>query len=295
MRTPFGVGDLDESRARGAQLRFVALPVGDVAQVAGERRRAGKPDPRDRQLDRELRPVLVHAGQLEPLVEDHGVLGLEEAREAPAMLGAQRLRHDQVGHVAADRLVRAPAERRLGRVVPVDDAPALIHRDHGVERGLEHRAEPRLARAHLRLGVSSRDELADLAAEHAHRLEHVRIRLARLVREELHHADDPSRAAQREPERRVQAGAPGGVGAREVPVRRTVDDPGRLPGLEHAPRKPFAGLEREPLAQRLEVRCAVARVPRAARTAAARRPGPVSQTAPSSQPSARPIASSAAA
>ena len=191
------------------------------------------------------------------------MLGLEEAREASAMLGAQRLRHDQVGHVAADRLVRAPAERRLGRVVPVDDAPALIHRDHGVERGLEHRAEPRLARAHLRLGVSPRDELSDLAAEHAHRLEHVRIRLARLVREELHHADDSSRAAQREPERRVQAGAPGGVGAREVPVRGTVDDPGRLSRLEHAPRKPFAGLQREPLAQRLEVRCAGPRVPRA--------------------------------
>ena len=100
------------------------------------------------------------------------MLGLEEAREALAMLGAQRLRHDQVGHVAADRLVRAPAERRLGRVVPVDDAPALVHRDHGVERGLEHRAEPRLAGAHLRLGVSPRDELPDLAAEHAHRLEH---------------------------------------------------------------------------------------------------------------------------
>ena len=35
-----GVGDLDESCARCAQLRFVALPVGDVAQVARERRQA---------------------------------------------------------------------------------------------------------------------------------------------------------------------------------------------------------------------------------------------------------------
>src|SRR4051794_34088357 len=48
------VGDLDETRARGAELRLVALPVGDVPQVARERRRSGKPDPRDRQLDREL-------------------------------------------------------------------------------------------------------------------------------------------------------------------------------------------------------------------------------------------------
>ena len=104
----------------------------------------------------------------------------------------------------------------------------MIHRDDGVERGLEHRAQPRLARAHLRLGVAPRDELADLAAEHAHRLEQLRVRLARLVREELHHADDPARAAQREAERRVQPGAPRGVGAREVAVLGRVDDPGRL-------------------------------------------------------------------
>ena len=37
---PLGVGDLDEPRARGAQLRLGLLSVGDVAQVAGEGRRA---------------------------------------------------------------------------------------------------------------------------------------------------------------------------------------------------------------------------------------------------------------
>ena len=36
---PLGVGDLDETGARGAELVLGALAVGDVAQVAGERRR----------------------------------------------------------------------------------------------------------------------------------------------------------------------------------------------------------------------------------------------------------------
>ena len=241
--------------------------------------------------------VLVHAGKLEPPVEDHRRAPSRGSARGPLRCAARSasgtIRSAMSRPIASCARV---AERRLGRVVPADDAPALIHRDHGVERRLEHRAEPRLARAHLRLGVASRDELSDLAAEHAHRLEHLRIGLARLAREELHHADD-ARAGCAAGTRTPRAGpARRAASARgKFRVRGRVDDPGRLARLEHAAGKPFAGLEREPLAQRLEVRRA--RRPRATCSTHRKRAssGPASQTAPSSQPSARPIASSAAA
>jgi hypothetical protein len=59
----------------------------------------------------------------------------------------------------------------------------------------------------------------------------------------------------------LEAGPASGVGAGEVPVHGRVDDPVRSPGLEQTARQPFAPLEREPLAQGLELRRSVARVP----------------------------------
>src|SRR5205823_13484170 len=54
---PLCVLRLDEPDARGTELPFGALPLGDVAHVAGEYRRSRQVDPRDRELDRELAPV----------------------------------------------------------------------------------------------------------------------------------------------------------------------------------------------------------------------------------------------
>jgi hypothetical protein len=260
---PLGVGDLDQARPGRAKLGFGPLALGDVAQVARERRLARQGDPRDRQLDRELRSVLVRGRELEPFVEDHRALGLEEAREPAAVRRPERGRHDQLGHLAADRLVRAVAEGCLGRAVPVEHVAAVVDRHDGVERRLEGRAQARLARSHLRLGLPPRDELAHLAAEHAHRLEDALVRPAELAREELHDADDTARAQQRKAERRVQAGPPRRVRARKVPVVGGVDDPARPAGDEHAPRQPLARPERQPLAQRLELGRALACVPRA--------------------------------
>jgi hypothetical protein len=83
--SPLGVCHLDQPSARGAKLVLGALAVGDVAQVAGEGRRARQADASDRQLHRELGAVLVHGRQLEPLVEDDRALGLEEPSEPLAM------------------------------------------------------------------------------------------------------------------------------------------------------------------------------------------------------------------
>ena len=66
-------------RAREARSACSALPVGDVAQVAGEHRGARERDLRDRQLDRELGAVPAHRGQLETAVEDLRACTVEEA------------------------------------------------------------------------------------------------------------------------------------------------------------------------------------------------------------------------
>src|SRR4051794_11076310 len=114
-----------------------------------------------------------------------------------------------------DRLVGPVAEDRLRGRAPADDAAARVHRDHGVERGVEHRAHSRLARTNSRLRMPSRHELPDVAPEDAHRVENPLIRRAQLAGEELHHADDPARARERESEGGVKPRAAGGVRAWE--------------------------------------------------------------------------------
>ena len=116
-----GVGDLDEPRARGPQLRLGPHAVGDVAQVAGERRRPRQRDPRDRQLDRELacRRGACRSARAGGRAST-GLPGLEEARQPAAVRVAQAGGDDQVGHVPADRLVargsrRSPRRRGSSR------------------------------------------------------------------------------------------------------------------------------------------------------------------------------------
>ena len=109
------------------------------------------------------------------------MLGLEEPGKPLTVGGPERFRHDQVSHVRAHRLVGPIPERRLGGVVPAEDVPAVIHRHDRVERRLQHRPQARLAGTHLFLGMPSRDELTDFAAQRAHRPEQLLVRLARLA------------------------------------------------------------------------------------------------------------------
>jgi hypothetical protein len=145
----------------------------------------------------------VHSLQLEPLVKDDGVLSLEEAGEALAVGGAEVGRHDQIRHLTADDLVGPIPERGLCGMVPADDAPSVIHRHDCVEGRLEHRPESRLAGMHSLFCVTSCDELPDLTAEPAHRLEQALVGLAQLSREELHNANHPSGTEEREAECRT--------------------------------------------------------------------------------------------
>ena len=236
---------LDDPRARGAHLGLGLLALGDVAHVSGEAALVGQVDPGDGELDREGRSVGAHPRQLEPLVEHHGLPGLQVAREAGAVALAQLRRDDQVGHVAPDRLLGAVAEGALGRGVELEHVPVLVDADDRVERDVQHRLVARPGGPQV-LGVpAALDRLPDLVAERGHHLEQLRVQLARLARVELDDAEHAPRAAEREAERGVQAGPLRGRRAREVGVALDVGYPRRLARGPHAAGQTLAGRERE--------------------------------------------------
>ncbi len=125
--------------ARCSRRCCVAPALGDVAHDSRVDGRVGSLHPRDRELDRELRPVAAHRGHLEPPAEDPPVCPGESLPVAPA----QRRGDDQLGHVAAERLGARPAECRLRRRVELHHAALVVDRDDRVERGREHRPHTR--------------------------------------------------------------------------------------------------------------------------------------------------------
>ena len=113
--------------------------------------------------------------------------------------------------------------------------PVVVDRDHGVQRGVEHRALAGLAVVHG-------GELPDLAAEAGERRQQGVVGLVRGRGEELHH---PARRPERDREGGVQPDLGGLVAAREVRVGGDVLDPGRGAARPHPPRQPFARRELE--------------------------------------------------
>jgi hypothetical protein len=188
-----GIRRRDDARPRRAQLRLRALALGDVAQIAGEHRLAREVDPRYRQLDGELGPVLAHAGYLDPPADHALLLGFDVAQQPVPVTIAQRRRHDQLRHLAPDRLLGAVAERLLGRPVELDDVAAMVDRDHAVERRRHDRALPRVARAHAALCAPADQELPELRANAFHRREQLRDGNARVARVELNRTEHAAR------------------------------------------------------------------------------------------------------
>jgi hypothetical protein len=76
------VAGLHDPRARLSELGLGGLAVGDVAEVAGERRWAGDVDARDPQLDRNDRAVRAHGRDFQAAVQQPRLLGRQVARQA---------------------------------------------------------------------------------------------------------------------------------------------------------------------------------------------------------------------
>src|SRR5207247_587610 len=161
---PLGILGAEEAHTGRAQLALGLLALGDVADEAREGRRARQWDPRDRELDGELRPVGAHARDLQPVAEDPRVTGLEIAGESRAMLVAKAGRDDHLDHLAADDLVGLVPEGLLGGRVELEHAPVVVDRDDAVVRRLDDRPVACLTPGTRRLGAAAVDGLADLAA-----------------------------------------------------------------------------------------------------------------------------------
>ena len=112
-------GDGDEPLARRAQLFLGELAAGDVAQVAGEHRLARHVDARDRELDGERAAVGAAGGRLDRRSSIRALAGRQVAAQAGPVRGTQLRRHDDVGHLLADRVDGGDAERPLSRGVPL--------------------------------------------------------------------------------------------------------------------------------------------------------------------------------
>src|SRR3989440_474524 len=193
-----------------------------------------------------------------------GIAGLEVALEPLAVGVAQRRRDDQLRHLAADRLLRGVAECLLGRPVELEHPALMVHRDDAVERGREHRALARLARADRLLGPGALDLLAELEPDRRHQVEQVVVGLGLLLGEELDHTDESAHRADREGERAVHPALCGNGRAREVRVDRDVPDPGRRLALPPASGPALPGCEAglaALLLERFRLARRVARVP----------------------------------
>ncbi len=175
---------------------------GDVTQVAGEHRRIAAGDSRDRDLDRELAAVATHPGQLEPAVEDSGLAGLDVAREPGLMVLAQLRRDDQLGKCLADHLVARIAEGVLRGAAEVVHPAQVVHRDHAVQRRIDHGALERSAPLRLRRRVPALYVLTERRPDARHRPQQRLVRPGRAAGEELDHALDAIRRHDRECGRR---------------------------------------------------------------------------------------------
>ena len=95
----------------------------------------------DRQLHCELMAAAVQRRDLDAPPENGAVARGDKVRQAAPVRIAISRRNDGVRQLPADRRCRRPSEHRLGVRVPAGDDAARVHRDHGVERGGQHRVE----------------------------------------------------------------------------------------------------------------------------------------------------------
>ena len=123
----------------------------------------------DRELDRELAAVGAHRGRLDEAADERAFAGVRRSARRPSVWPLRSaLGNDHVGEQAAEHRRRGVAEAALGGGVELDDAAFAVHADDAVERGLDGRAQARLAALQLALALAP---LGDVA----HHREHVRL------------------------------------------------------------------------------------------------------------------------
>ena len=127
------------------QPRFGLLPLGQVADEAGEEAPVAGAHLADRQLHREGRAVLALADDHAADADDAPLAGAQIALEIAVVALAVGRRHQHLD-VLADHLVRRVAEQPRSRRAEGLHDPALVDDDHRVRHGVEDRAQMRFAR-----------------------------------------------------------------------------------------------------------------------------------------------------
>src|SRR6185503_15705671 len=89
---------------------------------------------RDGELDGDLRSIASQGAELEASVENRALATLQEVLQAAPVGLPMSGRHDDVGDVPTDNLVRRPPEHGLRLSIPGHDGATVVHGDVGVER-----------------------------------------------------------------------------------------------------------------------------------------------------------------
>ncbi len=256
------VHDVAREPFRLLQRLFDLFPPGDVTNVAGEERGAGVGDPGDGELDRELPPVRVQAGQLDPLPEDRSLAGSEVPVHAPSVSVAERGWHDELVHRPADRLGARVPERALGRRVPLDDPPVGVDDDDAVHGRTQYGPLQRLARPQLLPRVRLAKEVSDLPPGGLDRADHPPGRGRHPAAEELEHAQHVPTGQDGNKEPGPKALSGDDTRPVEVGFGGDLRTPERLAGRPHLSRQPLTPGE-PPVQGRGRVigRCNVGRAP----------------------------------
>ncbi len=128
------------------------VPLGEVADEAGEVALAARAHLADRQFHREGRAVLALPDHDSADADDPALTRHEVAGHVGVVLAAVRFRHQQAD-VPADHLVRAVAELAHGGRAERFDLRLLVDDDHRIGHRVEDRAQVGLARPQLLVGL----------------------------------------------------------------------------------------------------------------------------------------------
>ena len=118
--------------------------LGDVPHKSTEDPRVGEAKRRDRELDRNLSAVATQPGNLDAPVQDGPLARREEVGEPALVRLAVARRDDRRGQRPPQHLRGGPPEHPLRLGAPATDCPRTVHRDHGVQGGVDDRLQARL-------------------------------------------------------------------------------------------------------------------------------------------------------
>jgi hypothetical protein len=120
-----------------AELFFRSFRISDVSNEGTEDPILAEFERHDFQLDGKLHAAAADGGDLDAPPQQRTFARGQEMPHAALVCHALRLRNDQFRHALADRFAAAPAEHDVGLLVPTGDCSGSIHRDDGIQRGVD--------------------------------------------------------------------------------------------------------------------------------------------------------------